>query len=150
MQTNQEEHLLIRELVAEDFYNGYPELMHEFTNYSHINSLEQFKNDIDKSKNYCKIIVICNMETNKIVAAGTIFKLIKLHNNPVGQIEDVIVTESYRQKKLGKLLIKELVNTAINEFKCYKVILNCLNKNIGFYIKCGFEVVGAEMRINCQ
>ena len=88
------------------------------------------------------------METNKIIGAGTIFKLIKLHNNPVGQIEDVIITESYRKKKLGKLLIKELVRIAINEFKCYKVILNCLDKNIGFYLKCGFKVVGAEMRIN--
>jgi len=148
MQENNEEHLLIRELLIDDFYNGYPELMYEFTSYSHITSFEKFKNDINESKNNCKILVICNMQTNKIIGAGTIFKLIKLHNNPVGQIEDVIITESYRKKKLGKLLIKELVRIAINEFKCYKVILNCLDKNIGFYLKCGFKVVGAEMRIN--
>ena len=28
---------------------------------------------------------------NKLIGAGTIFKLEKLHNNSIGQIEDVII-----------------------------------------------------------
>ena len=50
---------------------------------------------------------------------------------------DVIISEKYRGLGLGKKIIEELVKIGINEFKCYKIILNCLDKNILFYEKCG-------------
>ena len=93
-----------------------------------------------------KILVIYSQITNMIIGSGTIFKIEKIHNNPVGQIEDIIINNEYRGYGLGKELIKNLVNIGLNEFKCYKIILNCLDKNIGFYEKCNFITTGIEMK----
>jgi len=137
------------EITQEDCY-GYLELMYEFTNYKYNTSFDSFSNSI-KTMNETgskKIIVLFSQIENKIIGAGTIFKLEKLHNNPIGQIEDVIIKDSYRGLGLGKLIIQKLSNIGLTEFKCYKIILNCLDKNIEFYKKCNFLVAGVEMKLN--
>ena len=140
--------LEIREIKKEDYYNSYMELMFEFTNYKHNLEYNDFCKYIDKiqSNNTNKIIIVYSKIENKIIGSGTIFIIEKLHNNPIGQIEDVIITENYRKKGLGKVIIDRLIDIAINEMNCYKVILNCLDKNIGFYEKCGFKIAGVEMK----
>jgi glucosamine-phosphate N-acetyltransferase len=147
---NIEENFIFREIIDNDFNNGYLKLLFEFTNYEHQNNETVFKNYLVKMKNnnFNKIIVITTKTDSKIIGAGTIFKLDKLHNNPIGQIEDIIITDSFRGYGLGKLLIKKLVNIGLNEFNCYKIILNCLPKNIEFYKKCNFIEVGIEMKYN--
>lgn len=135
----------IRKLEKKD-YKNYLDLMFEFTNYKYDITIETFNNEIDDmEKTKLKEIIILENNT-EIIGAGTIFKLKKLHNNPIGQIEDVIITEKYRKLGLGKLIINELVQIGLNDMKCYKVILNCLERNIDFYKKCGFEKVGCEMK----
>jgi glucosamine-phosphate N-acetyltransferase len=94
-----------------------------------------------------QIFVIFTKDEKKMIGAGTIFKLEKLHNNPIGQIEDVIITETYRSSGLGKLIIQKLINVGLDEFRCYKIILNCLDKNIDFYKKCNFITTGVQMRL---
>ena len=140
--------LIIREIQNEDYNRGYLDLMYEFTNYKKNLSEEEFSSYIDNiyKNNTAKILVIIDPNDNKIIGAGTIFKIDKLHNNSVGQIEDVIISEKYRNLGLGKILIKKLVNIGIYTFNAYKVILNCLEKNIGFYEKSNFKVVGVEMK----
>jgi glucosamine-phosphate N-acetyltransferase len=139
------ENFYIKEISdEEDHFNDYFDLMYEFSNYKKDVSYDYFKNYI-KQNDKIKIIIIHNNK-NKIIGAGTIFKLEKLHNNPIGQIEDVIISEKYRGLGLGKKIIKELVKIGIEDFKCYKVILNCLDKNIGFYEKSSFEIAGVEMK----
>ena len=136
----------ISELTKNDF-NDYMNIMFEFTNYNYKLSKEQFDkyiDDMNREDSHFKIIVI--KINNEIVGAGTIFKLVKLHNNPVGQIEDIIIKEKYRKYGLGKKIIEKLVDVGLNEMTCYKIILNCLDKNIGFYNKCGFSVIGNEMK----
>lgn len=120
--------------LKEHEYNDYLNFMFEFTNYRH--TLQHIPN-----KPYIVVIKIDNV----IIGAGSLYKLYKLHNNPVGQIEDVMITEKYRGKGYGKQIIDHLVD--IGKKDCYKVILNCLDKNIGFYEKCGFHKHGNEMRI---
>jgi glucosamine-phosphate N-acetyltransferase len=142
--------LVMREIeVTESDYNGYLELMYEFTNYKHDTNFESFSKSIQSMKDTCskKILVLFSPLENKIVGAGTLFKLEKLHNNPIGQIEDVIIADSYRGLGLGKLMIQKLSSIGLSEFKCYKIILNCLDKNIEFYKKCNFSVAGVEMRL---
>ena len=139
------ENFYIKEISDEEnYFNDYFDLMYDFSNYKKDVSYEYFKNYI-KQKDKIKIIIIHNNE-NKIIGAGSIFKLEKLHNNPIGQIEDVIINDKYRGCGLGKKIIKELVKIGIEDFKCYKVILNCLDKNIGFYEKSNFEICGVEMK----
>ena len=139
-----EKEIIIKEFDCEDNYNEYLELMYEFTNYKKDVTIEDFKNYVDQ-KTKLRIIILKNKE-NKIIGAGTIVNIEKLHNNSIGQIEDVIISEKYRGNGLGKLIIEKLVVVGLNEFKCYKVILNCLDKNIDFYKKCNFTISGVQMR----
>ena len=50
-------------------------------------------------------------------------------------------------KGVGKTIIDSLVEIAKEE-GCYKVILNCSNENVPFYIKCGFKLTENEMRMD--
>jgi glucosamine-phosphate N-acetyltransferase len=139
------DNFVIREIEYDDYDKGYMELMFQFSNYSYPITKDQFKQYLDTQKN--KIIVIYSYSDNSIIGAGSIFKLEKIHNNPVGFIEDVIISKEYRGNNYGKLLIKKLIDIGKNEFKCYKVVLNCIDYNVGFYEKCGFTKVGFEMKI---
>jgi glucosamine-phosphate N-acetyltransferase len=135
----------IRKLEKKD-YKHYLDIMFEFTNYKYDITIETFNNEMDEMEKLGLKEIIILEHMNKIIGVGTIFKLKKLHNNPIGQIEDVIITEKYRKLGLGKIIIRELVNIGLNNMKCYKIILNCLDKNVDFYKKCGFEQVGSEMK----
>ena len=144
---------IIREIENEDFYNGYLELLYEFNNFEYKINESEFINYLEQNKlnNNCKIYVIQlkdknNNNNNKIIGAGTIFKLKKLHNNSVGLIEDVIINNNYRGSGLGKILIDKLKQIGLVEFRCYKVILDCSEKNIEFYKKCNFFQSGVQMR----
>jgi len=135
--------MLLREIIPDDYFNGYMDLLFEFSNYKKEVTFDEFTTYINRRE---VIRIFVAVDENRIVGAGTLFKLNKLHNNPVGQIEDVIITESYRGKGIGKQIVDNLVKIGLNEMKCYKVILNCLEKNKDFYEKCGFEQAGLEMR----
>lgn len=139
---------IIREIENQDFYNGYLELLYEFNNFEYKINEAEFINYLDQNKlnNNCKIYIIQLKDNKKIIGAGTIFKLEKLHNNRVGLIEDVIINNNYRGSGLGKLLIDKLTNIGLVEFRCYKVILDCSEKNINFYKKCNFFQSGVQMR----
>ena len=141
---------IIIRCIENNDYIDYLNLMREFHNYNYEISYDifcqQLKILIDN--NFCNIFVIYSNIESKIIGAGSIFKLIKLHNNSIGQIEDVIITEKYRGFGYGKLLIEKLCDIGLNDFKCYKIILNCLDKNIKFYKKCNFIVAGSEMKFN--
>jgi hypothetical protein len=68
--------------LTQDDYESYMDLMFEFTNYKFEIVLEMFKKYV--IDNNCKILVI--KYKNKIIGAGTIFRINKLHNNSIGQI----------------------------------------------------------------
>lgn len=131
-----------RHLLSSD-YKQYMDLMFEFTNYRHDISDNEFHKQLHDMDQRHKIIVMTHH--NSIIGAGSLFVLHKLHNNPVGQIEDVIITKKYRSRGLGKTIIETLTRIGL-EMGCYKIVLNCLDHNIQFYEKCGFQKVAAEMK----
>ena len=137
----------LRNIEYDDFGKGYMDLMFEFTNYDYPITKENFINFIDTQKNYKTIVIHSEIE-KRIIGAGTIIIVHKIHNNPIGQIEDVIISEKYRKNGFGKQIIEKLIDIGKNECKCYKIILNCLEKNIKFYENCGFTNVGVEMKYN--
>ena len=137
---------IFRNIEYDDFEKGYIDLMYEFTNYNYPITKEEFVNFID-TRDYYRIVVIYSEIEKRIIGAGTIIIVRKIHNNPIGQIEDVIISEKYRKNRLGKQIIEKLIDIGKNEFKCYKIILNCLEKNIKFYENCGFIEVGVEMKL---
>ena len=141
-----EKEIIIKELDCDVNYEQYLELMYEFTNYKKDVTIEDFKNYVNQ-KTKLRIIILKNKE-NKIIGAGTIYNIEKLHNNSIGQIEDVIITEKYRNIGLGKTIINKLIEIGKTKFKCYKIVLNCLDKNIKFYEKCDFTISGVQMKYN--
>ena len=62
-------------------------------------------------------------------------------------LDSIIIDEKYRKNGFGKQIIEKLIDIGKNECKCYKIILNCLEKNIKFYENCGFINVGVEMKL---
>ncbi|KAI0461569.1 hypothetical protein LJB42_000868 [Komagataella kurtzmanii] len=90
-------------------------------------------------------MVITNAE-NVIIATGMLFVEHKLIHGggKVGHIEDISVNPSEQGKKLGLIMIRNLIQIAQTE-GCYKVILDCDEKNVRFYEKCGMKIEGVEM-----
>jgi len=91
-------------------------------------------------------LVIVDKNTDNIVAVGTVFIERKFLRGlgSVGHIEDIAVNESQQGKKLGLRIIQALTSVSENS-GCYKTILNCSEKNMPFYQKCGFEKKEIEM-----
>ncbi|KAI8359307.1 acyl-CoA N-acyltransferase, partial [Mortierella sp. GBAus27b] len=103
---------------------------------------ERFQYLQDHNDQYFTIVI----EDMNIVAAGTVVIERKFIRNLglVGHIEDIAVAGDQQGKKLGLRIIETL--KAIGESQgCYKVILDCSEKNVPFYEKCGFERKGVEM-----
>lgn len=91
-------------------------------------------------------LVIVDKASDRIVAVGTVFVERKFLRGlgSVGHIEDIAVDERQQGKKLGLRIIQALTRISENS-GCYKTILNCSDKNIPFYEKCGYQKKENEM-----
>ncbi|KAL7750774.1 Glucosamine-phosphate N-acetyltransferase-like protein [Sorochytrium milnesiophthora] len=92
------------------------------------------------------IVVIEDIKKQKIAAAGTVMVERKFIRNCglVGHIEDIVVDETYRGLQFGRYIIDALKSVG-EHVGCYKIILDCAEKNVKFYEKCGFEKKEVEM-----
>lgn len=130
----------IDRLEKNDYYRGFLQLLEQLTT---VNATEitydEFCNRVDNINS--EVYVIRNLTTNKVVATGSIMIERKfIHKlSAVGHIEDIVVDNEYRSLGLGKELINCLIKRA-QEHNCYKIVLNCADKNIKFYEKCGFVI----------
>ena len=91
--------------------------------------------------NFHKILVIHDTSKDKIIGTGTVIfeKKFLRQCGTAGHIEDVSLDSEYRGKGLGVKLVGLLKEIAtLND--CYKLILDCEDKNIGFYEKNEFFV----------
>lgn len=134
---------IIRKMKHSD-YKEFLELINDFrdTNFSY----NDFCNTLDKINENSDIWTI--QYNNKLIASGTIIYEKKFIHNicTLAHIEDVCTKKEYRGLGYGKTLIKKMIEEAKKK-GCYKVILNCVDENIKFYEKCGFEKNGNEMVI---
>jgi glucosamine-phosphate N-acetyltransferase len=134
--------MIFRELKISD-YEQFLILINDFqkTNFR----LDQFK-EIIENQNNTQIYVM--EKNNQLIAAGTIcFEKKFIHNISLYcHIEDIIVKKIYQKNGYGKLLINNLIQICKDE-KCYKILLNCEEKLIKFYEKCGFVKKGVELII---
>ena len=120
--------IVIRNIESQD-YSDYLSLMKEFHGYDYNISYELFSEVLTSFNqyNFCNIYVLYEKTINKIIGAGSIYKLIKLHNNPVGQIEDVIISEKHRGYGYGKMIIDK--QKAF--FLFYNDVMICTSDSIG-------------------
>ena len=137
----------IRPIVRSDMDKSYYKLLGQLTKINpETMNLEQTNEFFRNLGQNHQIHVIENCKTNKIVATGTLFVEQKLIRNygKVGHIEDIVVDESCRGYGLGKKMIEYLSDIG-KDLGCYKCILDCDDKNTGFYERCGYVRKGAEM-----
>jgi glucosamine-phosphate N-acetyltransferase len=137
--------MIFRRLEKDDFNLGYLQLLEQLTHVGSI-SIEDWNNRYDEIKNNSCIQIWVILDKDTIIATGTIILEPKfIHNiGRVGHIEDIVVHRDKNGLGIGKKLIDDLVNIARNS-GCYKVILNCSDKNIGFYEKVGFTLKERQM-----
>eukprot|EP00659_Diplonema_papillatum_P015424 gene15424-23582_t len=103
----------------------------------------------DKERAWVHTVVVEDKSSSTIVGTAALQVEPKfIHScSRVGHIEDVVVADTHRSRKLGMRLIDALQDIAIQE-KCYKVILDCTEDNQGFYEKQGFFRKEVQMRYN--
>ncbi|EFC50326.1 acetyltransferase [Naegleria gruberi] len=138
-----------RPIENDDFDKGYLQLLSQLTSVGDI-SKEAFTHRLSKMDNdVYRIVVIEDPTSKKIVAAATVFVELKFVHNcgKVGHIEDVVVDSSVRGQYLGVKVIEACKQFA-KEKGCYKTILDCSERNVSFYERCGFKKKELQMRFD--
>jgi len=141
--------LFFRPLQSDDYERGFCELLGQLTvsDFSKSKFDERFK-EMEKVGDAYYVIVCEDKKTNKLAAAGTILveKKFLRGGGLCGHIEDIVVDSTYRGKNLGLRLIEQLkqVGTKVG---CYKIILDCSEKNVPFYEKCAFAKKEVQMAL---
>lgn len=139
----------IRKLEENDYDLGFLGVLSDLTKVGSITREkwnEQYK--IISSSPFIEIWVIHDTKSNQIIGTATLLIEPKfIHGcGRVGHIEDVVVRKNIHGSGFGKKLIDHLTKLAAQK-GCYKVILDCSDKNVGFYEKCGFIAKGREMAL---
>lgn len=135
--------LQLRELQAGDYHKGFLQLLSQLTSVGDI-SFEQFTQRLREQQSSgtgtYRVAVIEDSSKNLIIATATLMVERKFVHNCglVGHVEDVVVNSTYRGKNLGIRVVQALIDWA-KEAGCYKIILDCSEKNVPFYNKLGFQ-----------
>merc|ERR1711863_194981 len=129
------EGLVVRSLCLEDYDRGYLSLLSQLTSVGDI-SREEWEarwHQLRDSNSTYYVIVVEDRSMARVVGAATLVRERKfIHScGSVGRLEDVVVSDDYRGKQLGKLLVTTASLLAV-KLGCYKVTLNCNDKMIKF------------------
>ncbi|KAL0240826.1 hypothetical protein GEMRC1_006062 [Eukaryota sp. GEM-RC1] len=136
--------LKIRRLERDDYYRGFLDILSQLTSVGEI-TYEKFTNRLTELSEDYHIYVAEDIDSGKVIATAALLvekKFIHQCQN-VGHIEDVVVHSLYRRQNLGRTLVRHLSSIA-KTANCYKVILDCEDKNIEFYQKCGYKIKGGS------
>ena len=138
--------ITIRELEANDLYNGFLESMDSLKQASNLDKekSEQIFKKISSNPNHYVYVAVLD---GKVVGSTTLIiepKFIHDGGN-VGHIEDVVVAKDHQGKGIGEMLMNSLLELA-KENNCYKTILDCTDDVKPFYEKIGFKRHSNGMR----
>ena len=141
---------IIREIEQADLEKGFFQTLSNLAMLGRIrDDLEQAKKILQEIKSYplYKIFVAVKNDDAEII--GSITLLIEqkfIHDGgKSGHIEDVVTRKEYEGIGVGSALVSAALAFA-REKNCYKVILDCSEKNIRFYEKIGFRRNEISMR----
>jgi glucosamine-phosphate N-acetyltransferase len=149
MPSKEKINFLVREIEEEDLQNGL------FQTLSNLTEIGKIYNDVIKAKKILQEIKTCPFYKIFVavkddgVIIGTTTILIEqkfIHDGGrIGHIEDVATRNDYEGLGVGSALIRACLDFAKKK-NCYKVILDCSEKNIPFYKKIGFKEHDTSMR----
>jgi glucosamine-phosphate N-acetyltransferase len=141
---------IIREIEQADLEKGFFQTLSNLAMVGRIrDDLEQAKKILQEIKSYplYKIFVAVKNDDAEII--GSITLLIEqkfIHDGgKSGHIEDVVTRKEYEGIGVGSALVSAALAFA-REKNCYKVILDCSEKNVRFYEKIGFRRNEISMR----
>jgi len=144
-----DDNLSFRPLQSDDFDKGLCDLLGQLSisNFTKENFEERFI-EMERSKDVYYVVVCEDKKLNKLAACGTLFveKKFLRSGGCCGHVEDIVVDSTYRGKNLGLKLIEQLKHVS-NKLGCYKIILDCSEKNVPFYEKCGFSKKEVQMAL---
>ncbi|KAF8656666.1 hypothetical protein AX16_002469 [Volvariella volvacea WC 439] len=140
--------LHIRPLASTDYHRGHLSVLSVLTAAPDVGEaawVSQFNFLRSTSLTYYTLVIV-DKPTDRIVAVGSVLLERKFTRGlgVVGHIEDIAVDANQQGKKLGLRIIQALTYISENSGS-YKTILNCSDKNIPFYQKCGYEKKENEM-----
>jgi glucosamine-phosphate N-acetyltransferase len=142
---------MIREIKKTDLNNSFFTLLAQLSGQLTSYDSDILWNEYTKNPNHITFVDEIK-EAGKpasIVATSSILVESKfLHcGSKVGHIEDVVVDKDARGSGLGQKIVEHCIEYA-RKNGCYKVILDCSNKNVPFYINCGMYLSENSMRID--
>lgn len=135
------EGLRIRPLCKADFDRGFLQLLGQLTKVGDI-SRSKFNERFDQMKGcpgHYYVTVIEDVHLGQIVGSATLACELKFIRECTkrGRLEDVIVSNEYRGKQLGKLIVTTILLLA-QQVGCYKIGLDCKDEMKPFYSSVGF------------
>ena len=134
--------IIIQEFIKDDF-DSVSNLLQEVSIYKplqekkHIIS-QEFIND---NNSYA----IVAKYHKQIIGFGSIFFFERIRGGKCAYLEDIVVEKSFRNLKVGTLIINTLIDYAISK-ECFKITLETNEKNESFYAKLDFKNNGISMR----
>ena len=136
------ESLRVRSLCLEDYECGFLELLGQLTSVGNI-SREQWEARFQAMKscvNTYYVVVVEDVKLARVIGAATLVVEKKfIHScGLVGRLEDVVVSDEYRGRQLGKLVVS-ITSLLATKLGCYKITLNCTDKMIKFYTGLGYK-----------
>tara|TARA_B100000941_G_C28270864_1_gene431404 strand:- start:36 stop:494 length:459 start_codon:yes stop_codon:yes gene_type:complete len=136
---------LIRPILVSDDHLQFQNLLSQLQPTTF--DLSTFQNFVSSLSSAHNIYIIEDLSLNKIIASLTFILEHKLiHNSSYClHIEDVVVDSNYRGLGLGKQLLSFIIQSFSSS--TYKIILNCSQKNVPFYLKSGFHLHSQQMAI---
>lgn len=137
--------LRVRPLNTNDYDKGFVKLLNQLTEVGEV-SREMFLKRFSEMKRcpnsyYVTVIEDTDSVGDSVIGAATLVVEQKfIHGCAVrGRLEDVVVSNEYRGKQLGKLIVATIFMLA-KELECYKITLDCKDKMIPFYESLGFSL----------
>uniref|UniRef100_A0A671SRA6 Glucosamine 6-phosphate N-acetyltransferase n=2 Tax=Sinocyclocheilus anshuiensis TaxID=1608454 RepID=A0A671SRA6_9TELE len=135
------EGLVLRPLCTADLDRGFYKVLSELTVAGDVTE-EQFKAQFEhmkKSEDYY-VIVVEDTNIGQIVATASLIIEHKFIHACAkrGRVEQVVVSDVYRGKQLGKLLVSTLT-LLCKKLQCYKITLECVPNILEFYKKFGYS-----------
>ena len=142
---------MIREIIKSDLNDGFLSLLAQLSGQTTSYNPDLLWNEYTKHSNHITFV-------DEVKEAGKLASIIAtssvlienkfLHcGSRVGHIEDVVVDKDTRGTGLGQKIVEHCIDYC-RGVGCYKVILDCSNENVPFYINCGMYLSENCMRID--
>jgi len=138
--------MLKKEIFLRDFKKSDTQevinLLQFISKFEPIQKYDDLYENYASQKNVHSIVAI---HKTTVVGYGTILLERKIRGGLMGHIEDIVTSEKYRNKGIGKSIVNKLIDICIKEGG-FKVALACKEHNIEFYKKCDLSVTSTYMQ----